>query len=472
MRKYLAVWLSMTATLSWAAPSDLITQSDILGGVRSHELVQQALINASMRGKTLAIETAWKGLQFSLLPAASFDDAAQEMALAEAAIGAELAIPLALSQAERERRIQAQEAYILADAELAEAYGKAYAELFSLYADAYLAQEAIAVSEKEAELALLKLESTRQKVFRGLSSVSEQTDADTEYQAAAEKVIQSQFDLRLAWFNLAYAARIDTLQPYLSQTSVTDRQPVPVREQLVIPVFQTPGWTDLLRNVPQTGILMVQGKARSVQVQAQERNLDAARRALEDLRRWDLNFSPKIQYVTPDLSASLGYGTASTSFNLGTTWKPFRSDSPSGGSQPPDNSVTLSIGVSGNLNPAGDAEKERLGAVVQLEERKLRVMEQGVELAVRSRYAAYLKARDSLAEAERAHSQALELSALTRARSALGQTSAEDETADEVLLIRSAFNIAKAESGLVRSYLGLIASANAWDIAGFPINFQ
>jgi hypothetical protein len=328
------------------------------------------------------------------------------------------------------------------------------------------------VAEKEAGLALLKLESTQQKVLRGMSSVSEQTDADTEYQAAAEKVIQSQFDLRLAWFNLAYAARIDTLQPYLSQSSVTEHQSVPGREQLVIPVFQAPVWTDLLRNVPQTGVLLVQGKARSVQVQAQARSLDAARRALEDSRRPDLAFSPKIQYASPDWSASLGYGTASTSFNLGTTWKPFINGNASGGSQPPDNSVTLSIGISGNLNPAGEAEREWLGAAVQLEERKLRAIEQGVELAVRSRYAAYLKARDSLAEAERAHRLALELSALTQARSKLGQTSAEDETADEVLLVRSSFNIEKAEAGLVRSYLGLIAAANAWDIAGFPVNFQ
>jgi len=466
---YTAVLMLLGSAMVFGEPANLSLEA-ILQRVQNHERVRQAQITLELRTAALAAESGWKGAQLALAPGISYDDATGEIQLAETALGLDVLFPLGLSKLEQERKIQARELAGIAILELKEAQGKAYTELFNLYAASYAAQEYRAVVDKEAELALLRLESIGQRAARGLASLSEQADAEAEYQAASETVIQAQLDARLAWFALASAASLETDRP----GSGTPAAAHPAGMETVIfelPRFTAPGLDFLQKAAPQPGVLMAIAKEQSPAAKYQEQKLAVARRALDSHSSLDLNFLPRLLYTTPSASASLGYSTASAALTAGADWNPYTNpDSVSTKTTPPDNAFTLSIGVSGSMDPTGAAQKKALLASVQLEERRFVALEQGIELASRSSYAAYLKAKDSLSSAERASRLAAEISTATQARRTLGQLSPEDEAADKVLLIRASFSLEKARIALGQAYLGMIAAANAFELAGLSLN--
>jgi outer membrane protein TolC len=459
--------LILTAS-AWALTAqtpgtESIGWKDIESRVRNHEAVRQALIVKNLRSQFLLAETGWQGPRINLTPSVQYSDPEGTMAHTQTALGADLVIPLGVTEAEREKKIQAREAFDLSDTELRTAYGQAYLELFNLYMSAYLAQEMVGLAAVEAELARLKADTTRQRVSQGLLPVSEQTDTESEYQAAAEKLIQSRLDLRLAWLNLAYAADLETPRAGRMQSAqVTPGDPVGA-----VPKFQAPETDVLVRDAPQPGRLMAVAKANSAAVAAQKQKLDRARRDLSYQATVDLDFLPKISYATPDISASLGYSTANGSITTGSSWNIYKNDKlSSGGSQPPDHALILSLGISAAISGVGASERRALTEAAALEERRLVFLEQSLDLQIRARYAAFLKARDSVAEAERAEKAARETALTVQARGKVGQLSPEDEAANEVLLARTAFNLQKARIGLSQAYLGVIGSANAWDLIG------
>jgi len=447
-----------TETLSW---------QDIYAGIQNHELVQQARINLAIKTGTLEAETGWKSPQLTLTPSIDFDDATGEVALAETAIGAGLLIPLGLSEAERERKIQAREVADIAVTELRDSYGKAYTELYSLFGAAYTAQGAIAVAETELELARLTLESVRQKTALGILAISDLTDAETDYQAASEKIIQSGLDARIAWFNLSYSAGLDAAKPGQGRRT-TDQQTSPESVIFDLPRFQAPVEEEIIRQLPQPGVLMTMAKETSPLVLAQKQKIETARRSLDAQAALDVNLTPRILYATPGFSSSLGYGTATGALTLGTDWKAWEKLADT--TKSPDNSLTISVGISGNFNPVNDAQRRTLLGSIQLEERRLAAIEQVLELQIRSKYAAYLKAKDSLAQAERGVKLSGEIDAVNKTRRLLGQLAPEDEAANQVQLVRASFALEKAKTDLSQAYLGMIASAGAWDAAGISLN--
>lgn len=471
MKRFAAIAiLALLASGSAFGEPAVIHQADILTRVSSHELVRQAQIALELKTGTLSAESGWQGVSMAFLPTIRYDDATGEILLAETAVGVDVNVPLGTSAAERERRLQASEMMLIARADLNDSLGKAYTDLFGLYAAGFAAQETMSVMEKEATLARLRLDAVNQKSLRGLASVSDQADAEAEYQAAAEKIIQARLDSRLAWFNLASTAGLGFVRPGTGTPSADHGTPT---EGIAfdVPVFARPDLDAIIKIAPQPGILMTAAKDRAPAVLAQRQKLAAANRNLESYSSLNLNITPRLLYAMPSASASLGYGTASGVITLGTDWSPYvNTAGATAKTQPPDNSFSVSIGVSGSINPNAAAEKATLQSAVRLEEIKLLALEQGVELSVRSKYAAYLKAKDSLAEAERAERLAREISAANQTRRALGQLSPEDEAAESVLLGRSSLNVEKARISLGQAYLGMIAASNAWDLAGLSIN--
>lgn len=465
----IAALVLLSAGSAFSEPA-VISQSDILTRAGDHELVRQAQVALELKTGTLSAESGWQGVSLALLPNLRYDDATGAILLAETAVGVDVNVPLGTSVAERGRRLQAGELASIARAELDDSLGKAYTDLFGLYSAGYTAQETMAVMEQEAALARLRLDAVNQKSLRGLSSVSDQADAEAEYQAAAEKIIQARLDSRLAWFNLASTAGLDVVRPGFGTPSEEHEAPM---EGMVfdIPVFARPDLDAIIKSAPQPGVLMATAKDRNPAVLAQRQKLDAANRTLESYSSLNLNITPKLLYALPTASASIGYGTASGVITLGTDWSPYvNADSSTTKTQPPDNSFSVSIGISGSINPNAAVEKATLQAAVKLEELKLLALEQGLELSVRSKYAAYLKAKDSLSEAERTERLANEISSANQTRRALGQLSQEDEAAEAVLLGRSSLNVEKARISLGQAYLGMIAASNAWDLAGLTIN--
>jgi len=467
-----AALAALVCIASWPASGEplVISQNDILAHISNHDLVRQAQLALELRTSTLSAESGWQGASMALLPTMRYDDTTGEILLAETAVGVDFSFPLGTSTAEREKRLQTSELVLIARADLEDSLGKAYADLFSLYAASYSAQETMSVMEKEVTLARLRLDAVNQKSLRGLASVSDQADAEAEYQAAEESTIQARLDSRLSWFKLASAAGLETVRPGLGTPNAEHGTPT---EGMVfdLPVFVRPDLDAIIKTAPQPGLLMSAAKDRNPAVLAQRQKLAAATRNLESYSSLNLNITPRLLYAMPSASASLGYGTASGVITLGTDWSPYiNSASITTKTQTPDNSFSVSIGVSGSINPNAAAEKTTLQAGVRLEELKLLALEQGIELSIRSKYAAYLEAKDSFAEAERAERLSRENSAANQARRALGQLSPEDEAAEAVLLGRSSFNVEKARSLLGQAYLGMISASNAWDLAGLSIN--
>jgi len=448
----------------------MVSQNDILSRSGSHELVRQAQIALELKTGMLSTESGWQGINMALLPTMRYDDTTGEILLSETAVGVDLNFPLGTSVAEQERKLQSSELVAIARAELDDSLGKAFTDLFGLYAASYSAQETVAVLEKEATLARLRLDAVNLKSQRGLASVSDQADAEAEYQAAAEKSIQARLDTRLSWFNLANAAGLEATRPG-SGTPSTEHGTTVEGIVFDIPAFARPDLDAIIKIAPQPGILMATARDRNPVVLAQRQKLAVAIRNLENYSSLDLNITPKLLYAMPSASASIGYGTASGVITLGTDWSPYVNPASSTTkTQTPDNSFSVSIGISGSINPNATAEKATLQAAVRLEELKLLALEQGVELSIRSKYAAFLKAKDSLSEAERSDRMARELSAANQTRRALGQLSPEDEAADTVLLARSSLNVEKARISLGQAYLGMISASNAWDLAGLSLN--
>jgi hypothetical protein len=465
--KRLFLVLIVTATagglMAQTAGTEQLGWKDIAARVQNHEAVRQALIVKNLRTQFLLLETGWQGPKINLTPSLQYSDPEGTMAHTQTAVGADLILPLGATEAERERKIQAREAFELSDVELRAAYGQAYLDLFGLYSAAYLAQETVTLAAAEAELARLKADTTRQKVSQGLLPLSEQTDTESEYQAAAEKLIQSRLDLRLAWLNLAYAADLETPRTGRMQSAqISSGDPVGA-----VPRFEAPDTETVVRDAPQPGRLMTIAKANSAAVAAQRQKLDRARRETSYQSTLEFDFLPKITYATPDVSSSLGYSTINTSITVGSSWNIYKDDKlSSGGSQPPDHALTLSLGISAAISGVGASERQALAEAAALEERRLAFLEQSLDLQIRAKYASFLKAGDSVAEAERAERAARETAVTVQARNRIGQLSPEDEAANKVLLARTAFNLQKARLGLSQAYLGVIGAANAWDIVG------
>ena len=448
-----------TAALAFGQTIPNVTLEAALSGLENHEAVRQARINLNIKTQVLAAETGWKGPQISFAPSTTYNDASGDLKVAATSLGADLVFPTGLSAVERERKTAAAAAYALAEAELAEAYGKAYLDIFASFTAAYAAQDAAALAAKEVELARLRLDSAAQKVGRGLVPFSEQTDAEEEFQDATEKLIQSRLVLRLAWYSLAYAAGLETVKggtPKAYLGEMTD-----------IPRFEYPEEALFAAEVPQAGVLIALAKSRGAAVLAQRQKADAASRALSNLKTYDLNLTPRIAYSTPDASVSAGYSTSSATVLLGSDWSFYDDGTISaGGAKTADNTVTLSLTLSGNPSPARTSEREALKSMAALEERKLDALEQGLELTIRSKYAAYLKAQDSLAATERAYRFARETADVAKTKAALGQLNPEDQIAADVLLARNAFAASAAKLNLARSRFDLIAASNAWNLIG------
>ncbi len=465
-KKWTGLFFSLFVINCLSADPGEISQREILARAGDYELVRQARQNLSVREETLAAVSGWLGAQAAVTPSIRYDDKPGDIALAETGIRADILFPLGASSAEHEKRIAARELAELARRELEESYGKAFLDLFRLYAAAFTAQEDRSLAEAEADYYRLKLESATRRASRGLEAVSDLADAESEYQAAAERVIQTGMDARVAWFNLAYASGQDVVRPgpWLSSESPEANLELAA---LNLPAFQAPDLGFIVKDLPQPGLLIAAARNRVAVIQAQRQRVAAARRSLETHSPSNFHLTPRILYATPDASASVGYGTSTGAISLGFDWKPYiNPDSIIGNSTPPDHSLSVSVLVSGSFNPNASSERRTLEAALRLEESKLAALEQEIDLLVRSKFAAYIKARDSLAESERTVRLVSELAAANRARQTLGQLTPEDVAANELLIARSAYSVAKARAALGQAYLEAVAAANAWDLAG------
>jgi hypothetical protein len=183
----------------------------------------------------------------------------------------------------------------------------------------------------------------------------------------------------------------------------------------------------------------------------------------------DLAIFPKVTYATPDASVSLGFNGASGALSLGGAWSAYRADYLTSSSQTPDQALTLAVVLSADFSGGAADRRRALAEAAERERRRLVNSEASQELLVRSKYAAWLKAQDSLAVAERGLASSRGINEAFEAKKKIGQASPEDEAANQVLTVRTAYNLGQARVALTRAYFELIDAAAAWRTTGIDL---
>ncbi len=436
----LVFWLGLVLpvlaqdALTWAAVSEKVSK---------HETVRLASATLAIAQAELEAETSWKGLKISARPVtqATATD-----------LGLDLLFPLGITDAEREKKLLLTEALELRLREVQEATGSATLDLYRSYTAAYLAQEAVTVAEVDRDWEAARLQAVRQRVQQGSLTTSAGSLAEADFQDAEATLSQARLDQRLAWFTLAFKANWELPAPDHAPGS---RDPLGLVPRLQKPTQGT------LPSPELPPVLIASAQLKSSSTLAQKQRIARAERALAASSSLSLSFAPQISYARPEGLVSLGFSSATGAISLGGDWPVYQAPVPTTKAVEP--TLTGSLLVTFDL--AGDTSSRRraLEGAVEWETRRLEYIEATLELTVRSRYAAYLKARDSGAENQRSLESAQSSVAAFATKKQIGQVSPEDEAANTAFLARTTFNHDKAQASLALAYFELMEAASAWE---------
>ncbi len=453
MKRQLLFLLAMAGAVPLMA-QETLRWEQVLANLSTHESVVLADRELAAAEAELRAESGWQGLAVSLQPLGEYGDQSGTLELTETSLGADLLFPLGITREEREKRILLAETRDLRLKQAEESYGAAFKDLYRRYADAYRAQEAVKVAVAARDLEAVRLQAVQQRILQGLLTFADGLDAEAAFQDAEALLAQSQLDLRLAWFDLAYTANIETLRGEHEKGSQN-----PLGQ---VPLLDKPFLVDVSVPLDQPFPLISSAKRGSSLVLAQRLKVAQAERAAESSAAAELNFAPRITYATPDASISLGFNSSGGALSLGGSWSAYRADYLSTSTQTPDQAVTLSVVLSADLSGGAADRRRALTEVLEKERLRLVYTEASLELLVRSKYAAYLKARDSVAVAERALESSREINEAFEAKRKIGQASPEDEAANLALTVRTAYNLDQARVALTQAYFELLDAAAAW----------
>jgi len=452
--------LTAAAALPLAA-QETLGWDEVRAGLPVHESVLLAGTDLAVAEAELRAESGWQGLAVSLQPLGEYGDQSGALELTETSLGADLLFPLGITRDAREKKTLLAETRDLRLRQAEESYGLAFVDLYRRYVDAYVAQEAVKVAQAERDLEAVRLQAVQQRIQQGLLTFADGLDAEAAFQDAEALLTQSRLDLRLAWFDLAYTANIETLRGDHEKGSQNPLGQVPLLEQPVLVDASVP--------LDQPFPLITSAKQRSSLVLAQRLRVAQAERALALFSATDLAVSPKVTYATPDASVSLGFNGASGALSLGGAWSAYRADYLTSSSQTPDQALTLAVVLSADFSGGAADRRRALAEAAERERRRLVNSEASQELLVRSKYAAWLKAQDSLAVAERGLASSRGINEAFEAKKKIGQASPEDEAANQVLTVRTAYNLGQARVALTRAYFELIDAAAAWRTTGIDL---
>jgi outer membrane protein TolC len=460
MKRRFIVLLTVAVTMPLVA-QETLSWDKVRANLSLHEVVLLANTELAVAEAELRAESAWRGLSVSVQPQGGYGEQSGALGPTEISLGSDLLFPLGITRDEREKKALVAETLDLRRKQAEESYGFAFVDLYRRYTDAYRAQESVKVALAERDLEAVRLQAVKQRIQQGLLTLADGLDAEAAFQDAESGLAQAQLDLRLAWFELAYTANIEPLRSEHEKGSQNPLGLVPLLEQPVLIDSSAP------LNQPFPLISSAKQGASIALVQLQK--IAQAERALAVFSAADLTVAPKITYATPDASVSLGFSSAAGALSLGGSWSAYQADYLTASSKIPDQAVTLSVTVSATLGGGAADRRQALAEAVGRERQRLVYTEASLELLVRSKYAAYLKAKDSVAVAERALESSRGITEAFEAKKKIGQTSPEDEAADRVLSVRTAFNLEQARISLTRAYFELVDAAAVWRTTGIDL---
>lgn len=449
--------LLFIGAFAWAQVETTLSLDDVLQKISGHNYVVQAALNVKMAESELKSLKGWGDVTLALQPSEELQNKSESLDVTGVKIGAELSIPLGITNNDKERILILTDLYELRLRELDEAYGYAFLDLFQRYSALYISQEAVKLAAIELDYQKVHLNVVNQYIDRGLLSLGEVLNASSAYENAKTNLSKAQLDARIAWFNLAYAAGLENPKD--------EHDPDPRDPFRILPIVSSPVYDVALIKEEQQLTLILSAKKQSSASLKQNQNIRQAQRTLDSYSSLLFNIAPKLGYTESNVSISLGYSSQNGLLSLGTSISPYTATGPSSSFQTSNNSLSLSLVITAQLDGEREVQRKLFADNLALEYSRLGALEANLELAVRSKYAAYLKAKEEEADTLRSIESAKTLHETYIAKKQLGLANPEDEVADRALLARVQFNYEKARVTLIQAYFELINAASAWHLS-------
>lgn len=449
--------LLFIGAFAWAQVETTLSLDEVLQKISGHAYVVQAALNVKMAESELRSLKGWGDVTLALQPSGELQNQSGSLDVTGVKIGAELSIPLGITNNDKERILILTDLYELRLRELDEAYGHAFLDLFQRYSTLYINQEAVKLAAIELDYQKVHLNVVNQYIERGLLSIGELFNASSAYENAKANLSKAQLDARIAWFNLAYAAGLENPK---------DEHDPGTRDSFrTLPIVSSPVFDVALIKEELPLTLILSAKKQSSASLKQNQSIRQAQRTLDSYSSLLFNIAPKLGYTESNVSISLGYSSQNGLLSLGTSISPYTATGPSSSLQTSNNALSLSLAITAQLDGEREVQRKLFADALALEYSRLGALEATLELAVRSKYAAYLKAKEAEADTLRSIESVKSLYETYVAKKQLGLASPEDEAADRALLARAQFNYEKARVTLIQAYFELINAASAWHLS-------
>ncbi len=407
----------ITVIIAFSAAAGLygITLSEVLSGVNETFEVKSAMLTVEKARRELAALNHAGNSSLSVDPTVK-STSTEQGSLGEAieiSASTALKIPLGLSSLAKEKAVFAGNALANAERSLKNAREKALIKLYSQYQAAWLAQEQLDVLTTELDSARAFEDIMRKNFKAGGASLLDLAAAEEALEEKQEAFFQGNLERRLTWLELSYTAG-------LARDTGTLEQSRPEVADLARPP-ELSSW--LYDHHP--SILLQKIRIREIQ------------ESIDRLAKIDLSLDLKTFLNTEDHSASLSYNfnspeiTAAYSFPL-YSWGEIPAGS---GSSVSTWNTGFTIGLGFEGSRADNLNIDSLSVEHQLEEEKLNALTETLHLEIRTAFQQWLKAGDSLEQAQRNLERAEENQKIVETKKTIGQA-AEYEILEAAALVK------------------------------------
>jgi outer membrane protein TolC len=360
-------------------------------------------------------------------------------------------LPVGLSELEQEKVSEAHADLVVAQRNLEDVRDKIFLRLFSLYQTAWLAQEELGVLEKEAEAARAIYDITKHRFENGKASLIDLSEEDKDREKAEDLYLQGRLNHRLSWLELAFTAKLSP--------EVTAVLESPVIEETGVE-FPKP---------PELSAWAYSNHPTTVEQALKIRLISDS---VNRLGKLDYALNLKTFFNYQDHAVTLGYVFTSPEMT-GSYSFPIHSfgeipESTGAGSQVEtwNMGVTLGLTIATGTNDGLVIEGLRLE--LQRERERLEFLKRALDLDIRSKYQQWLKAQDSVKQAETNLSFTIENRTIAETKKSLGMIGEEEFLEANALVERARWNLSKAIVDEVRAKM-TAADAAAFLSKAYPI---
>jgi outer membrane protein TolC len=352
-------------------------------------------------------------------------------------------VPIGLTDFQRERVFEAEVDLQVAQRNLQDAREGMLLRLYSLYQAAWLAQEETRILEQEATAARANYEITKERFEDGEVALIDLTAKDKDRQQAEDLYLQGLLNKRLSWLELAFTAKLDPEFGVLDPPSIDGSE------------IELPRPPDLASWAYLNHPTMVE----------QRLKIKTINNSIERLKKLDYTLNLRTFFNYQDHSASLGYVFTSpeltSSYSFPITSFGEIPQSTGAGSQIDTWNTGVTIGFTLATGTNDGLAIDSLKLDLRREMERLDLLKRTLDLEIRSKYQQWLKAQDSVAQAENGLAFALENRNIAETKKSIGLIGDGEMLEADAAVERARWNLDKAKIDLVRTRMA------AADAAGY-----